>query len=218
MTELNPTPGPEAGPPGDRSIPPGGQPGTPGQGAGPGDLPVTPVPAAASERDQQMQAADERARRGDVAGAIADLTRMLEQRPDDAVLLARRGGYAMSVQRVEQAEDDIRRAIRADERNAEAHMHLGVLLCRRARWREAIDPLRRATELAPTSVTAHYQLGDAFNQTDRLQEALVAYETALRLDPTFWRALKGMGIILDRMGRPAEASAAYQRVRELQRR
>jgi Flp pilus assembly protein TadD len=108
--------------------------------------------------------------------------------------------------------------MRADEKNVEVLTTYGVLLARRARWREAIDPLERAVSLDPSYANAHYHLGDALNHSDRFAEALAAYETAARLDPRHWRALKGIGIVLDRMGRPQEAAAAYQRAREAQRR
>jgi tetratricopeptide (TPR) repeat protein len=96
-------------------------------------------------------------------------------------------------------------------------VQLGVLFCKRARWREAIDPLRAAIAADPHNAAAHYHLGDAYNSIDELPEALRAYEAAATLEPTNDRALKRIGVVLDRMGRPKEAEAAYQRARAAQR-
>ena len=97
-------------------------------------------------------------------------------------------------------------------------MNLGILLCKRARWREAIEPLEQAAHLEPAGASARYYLGEAYNHIDQLPAALAAYEAAAALQPTNWRAFKGVGVVLDRMGRPAEATLAYQRSREIQRR
>jgi tetratricopeptide (TPR) repeat protein len=97
-------------------------------------------------------------------------------------------------------------------------VQLGVLFCKRARWREAIEPLRAAVELDPQLASAQYYLGEAYNSIDDLPAALTAYEKAASLEPKNLRALKGIGVVLDRLGRPAEAAAAYQRAREAQRR
>ena len=102
--------------------------------------------------------------------------------------------------------------------DAEGLAEHGMLLCRKARWRDAIEPLRRATELAPSEGLAFYYLGDAYNHTDQLPAALSAFETAAQLLTDNWRALKGVGIVLDRMRRPQEAAAAYQKARDAQKR
>ncbi|HZS59460.1 MAG TPA: hypothetical protein VFA43_09335 [Gemmatimonadaceae bacterium] len=102
--------------------------------------------------------------------------------------------------------------------DAESFTERGMLLCRKARWKDAIEPLRRATELAPNEGLAFYYLGDAYNHTDQLPAALSAFETAAQLLTENWRALKGVGIVLDRMRRPQEAAAAYQKARDAQKR
>ena len=157
-------------------------------------------------------------RRGDLHGAAAELGRALETQPDDVSLLCRRAAILINSQRYEQAEVDLRRAVRLDDANTDVQLNLGILNCKRARWREAIAPLERAVELDPSHPQGHYYLAEAYNQTDRLPDALLEYEAVVHLEPDNWRALKGVGIVLDKMGRPAEATLAYQRAREAQRR
>jgi tetratricopeptide (TPR) repeat protein len=107
--------------------------------------------------------------------------------------------------------------VRVDATSADVQLQLGVLFCKRARWREAIEPLRAAVAAAPDRVAAHYYLGDAYNSIDELPSALGAYEAAAALDPTHHRALKAIGVVLDRLRRPNDAALAYQRAREAQR-
>ena len=97
-------------------------------------------------------------------------------------------------------------------------VQLGVLFCKRARWREAIEPLRAAVAADPQHPAAHYHLGDAYNAVDDLPAALAAYERAAQLEPTNARPLLRIGVVLDRLGRNAEAAAAYRRARAAQTR
>ena len=142
----------------------------------------------------------------------------LETEPDIVSVLCTRAALLSGKLKYDAAESDLRRALRVDERNAGAWLSLGIVFCRRGRWREAVEPLSRAIEIDPAATGAHYYLGEAYNHVDNLPAALAAYEQASALAPGNWRAQKGIGIILDRMGRPAEASLAYQRARETQRR
>ena len=75
------------------------------------------------------------------------------------------------------------------DRNPDVQVQLGVLFCKRARWREAIEPLRAAVAADPQHAAAHYHLGDAYNAVDDLPAALGAYERAAQLEPTNARPL-----------------------------
>jgi tetratricopeptide (TPR) repeat protein len=157
-------------------------------------------------------------KRGDSVGALDELARAIDAAPDDVVILCQRALLLTTKGRYDQAEADLRDAVRVDATSADVQLQLGVLFCKRARWREAIEPLRAAVASAPDRVAAHYYLGDAYNSIDELPSALSAYEAAAALDPTHHRALKAIGIVLDRLRRPNDAAIAYQRAREAQRR
>ena len=157
-------------------------------------------------------------RRGDVEGALSELGRALDVHPDDVTLLCARAALLAGRARYDQAEVDLRRAAKANDRSAEVHVQLGMLFSKRARWREAIEPLLAAIAVDPSRGDAQYYLGEAYNHIDDLPLALASYEAAATLQPGHLRALKGIGIVLDRMGRPAEAAAAYRRARDSQKR
>lgn len=154
----------------------------------------------------------------EIIAMMAAVSRDLEAQPDSVSLLCRRASLLMAQQKFDLAEVDLRRAVKLNDASAEVQLNLGILHCKRARWREAITPLEAAVELDPSRATSHYFLAEAYNQTDRTDEALAQYETVVHLEPDNWRALKGVGIVLDKMGRPAEATLAYKRAREVQRR
>jgi Tfp pilus assembly protein PilF len=157
-------------------------------------------------------------KRGDLEGALVELGRAVDIAPDDVTILCARAAVYTLRGKYDLAEADLRRASRTGEREADVQLQLGVLFCKRARWREAVEPLRAAVASDPRRVAAHYYLGEAYNSIDDLPAALGAYQSAAALDPTNHRALKAIGIVLDRLGRPVEAAAAYQKVREAQRR
>jgi tetratricopeptide (TPR) repeat protein len=157
-------------------------------------------------------------KRGDSVGALDELARAIDAAPDDVVILCQRALLLTTKGRYDQAEADLRSAVRVDAGSADVQLQLGVLFCKRARWREAIEPLRAAVASAPDRVQAHYYLGDAYNSIDELPSALSAYQAAAALDPTHHRALQAIGIVLDRLRRPTDAAIAYQRAREAQRR
>ena len=140
------------------------------------------------------------AHKGDVESAIVEVTRALELAPDDVPNLCLRAALCTSRAKYDLAETDLKRAAKLAGFNPDVQVQLGVLFCKRARWREAIDPLRAAIAADPHNAAA-----------------LRAYEAAATLEPTNDRALKRIGVVLDRMGRPKEAEAAYQRARAAQR-
>ena len=115
------------------------------------------------------------------------------------------------------AEQMIKKAAKLRPESAEVLLQVGILACRRGRWRDAVEPLQRGVALEPDNATAHYFIGEALNHTDDLPGALAAYERASELEPDHWRAIKGVGIVLDRLGRSDDAAAFYRRARDAQR-
>src|SRR6478609_3789563 len=118
------------------------------------------------------------AHKGDIESAIVEMNRALELAPDDVPNLCLRAALCTSRAKYDQAETDLKRAAKLAGFNPDVQVQLGVLFCKRARWREAIEPLRAAIASDPKHAAAHYHLGDAYNSVDDLPAALNAYETA----------------------------------------
>jgi tetratricopeptide (TPR) repeat protein len=119
--------------------------------------------------------------------------------------------------RYDDAEKMIKLAAKLRPDAAEVQLQAGMLLCRRAKYRDAIEPLKRGIALGADNAAAHYFMGEALNQTDDLKGALAAYQRAAELEPDHWRALKCVGIVLDRLGRSTDAAEFYRRSRDAQR-
>jgi Flp pilus assembly protein TadD len=119
--------------------------------------------------------------------------------------------------RYDDAEQELKKALKAKPDDTVVLLQQGILACRRAKWRDAVDPLARVVRHDPLSGQAHFYLGESLSKLDRLGEALEAYHRAAELEPDNWRAFKGVGIVLDRMGRPTEAADFYRRARDGQR-
>ena len=155
-------------------------------------------------------------KRGNIAAALGVLQRAIDAGADAVPLRCARAAILSGRLRYDDAEAELRRATKVHPDDPDLLLQLGILACRRAKWRDAVEPLARLVKLDVASAQTHFYLGEALNKLDRLPEALVAYEKAAELDPVNWRALKGVGIVLDRMGRPADAAAYYRRARDAQ--
>jgi len=126
----------------------------------------------------------------------------------------RRGAVLCRMGRHAEAEADLRAALAAMPRDAEARLYLGLSLLRRGRHGEAIEELRQATALAPENGEAAFHLGEAWYHSGRFDQALVTLRQATELAPSDPRAYKLLGRLLDRMGRTEEAMAMHRKARE----
>ncbi|MBX9929546.1 MAG: tetratricopeptide repeat protein [Gemmatimonadaceae bacterium] len=157
-------------------------------------------------------------RHGDPAGAHAVVNRAVASGADEVAMLCVRAALLGARLRYDEAESELKRAIKLRADDPEVQLQVGILACRRARWKDAVEPLQRAAAARTDSAIAQYHLGEALNHVDQLAPALAAFERAATLDASHWRAWKGVGIVLDRLGRPADAAVAYRRSRDAQRR
>ncbi len=153
---------------------------------------------------------------GDASASLAALDECLAAGGDEVKLICARAYLLGGRLRYDQAEAELRRAAKLRADDTAVQLQVGILACRRARWRDAVEPLQKAASQRTDDALAHFYLGEALNHVDQLAAALTAYERATRLDPGNWRAFKGVGIVLDRLGRPSDAAVAYRHMREAQ--
>ena len=105
-------------------------------------------------------------------------------------------GTALSgVGRLDEAEENLRRALELDPRHESALQNLGSVLVRKQHHEQAVDAYRRLIEIDPRSAVAHSGMGIALYYLGRTDEALQSVDRALAIDPNFEEALinrKGM--------------------------
>jgi tetratricopeptide (TPR) repeat protein len=153
-------------------------------------------------------------RLGDGAEAVAVLSQGIGRDPDQVALTLERGIALTGLRRYEEAEADLRRALRLDPSGG-AEIALGLLAWHRGLTIDAVAHFRRALERGPEDAKVYGYLADALNQAGDYQGAHRALEQALALDPRNGKAHHLMGRVLDRLGRPEDAREAYRQAREL---
>lgn len=98
------------------------------------------------------------AQQGDIAGALADSTRLVAVRPDEAAVWFNHGFLLESAERWDDALAAFRRATELSPKLDRAWYGMGLVLIRLKRYDEAVTALKRNTELQPMSPYGWYQL------------------------------------------------------------
>ena len=89
----------------------------------------------------------------------------------------------LTADRLELAEQEVRRAITEEPNDAYLHCLLGVTLHRKRRLNEAEQVLRHSIELDPEEDNTFAQLGLVLNDRNQFKPAMEAIEEAIRLNP-----------------------------------
>ena len=92
------------------------------------------------------------------------------------VLIAKEG-------KLEDAERELREALRQDPSHVQIYVELGKVLAREGRTDEAIGMYRRALELEPRDATVHHVLGILHRRRGDLEAAKAEFRMALEIDP-----------------------------------
>jgi adenylate cyclase len=103
----------------------------------------------------------------------------------DCWLVLESWGHASNAEVAPKAKQAVLRALKLDDKLAEAHAtYAGELATNEWKWEEAELEFKRAIELNPNDATAHQWYSDSFLRfTSRLDEALEEAQKALELDP-----------------------------------
>lgn len=154
-------------------------------------------------------------RLGDHLLALEQLEAARARREDDVDVLVSLGGTLVALGRYDQAEREVRRALRLDPERSDVHANLGILHFKRGLYSQAELELRRATELDPGSAVALFYRGEALNQLGKVDEALEMLQRAVALDRHNAKAFYTMGILYDKKNLRRQAEAMYRKAREV---
>ncbi|CAA2102445.1 tetratricopeptide repeat protein [Variovorax paradoxus] len=94
-----------------------------------------------------------------------------------------------------EAQQDLRRAIKAQPGYAEAHVNLSAVYRQQKKFRQASEAAAEATRLAPQVPAAWNNAGAIDMEQDRFDEAIAQFQRALALDPNYAAAHKNIGKI-----------------------
>jgi tetratricopeptide (TPR) repeat protein len=115
------------------------------------------------------------------------------------------GNTLSEANRIPEAMDLFKQALRINPDNDAAYYNLGTALALTGRMSEAIAQYEQALRIKPNFAKAHNNLGNALLLTGRTSEAIDQYEQALLIRPNFAEAHGNLGAALGQMGRISEA-------------
>jgi Flp pilus assembly protein TadD len=146
------------------------------------------------------------------AGRNVDALRALDESkrlaPDAVPTLHQRALTLRALERIPEAEADLRRAVELDPEDHESWLQLGRTLADLDRLVDARDALRRAVRAAPNHPLAHWDLGLVLRRMGEVQAGLAACKIAvdMTVDTEPLRPLRvPYARMLAQAGQPAEA-------------
>jgi serine/threonine protein kinase/Flp pilus assembly protein TadD len=147
---------------------------------------------------------------GDVAGALAALSKVYEKRPRDKQIAPRYGRLLSLAGRLDEAAEVLGAWTRAHGEDAEALAELAFVRYRQERVDEAAAVIKRALKTAPKLAVAHYYLGAILFRQGDTAGAERAYREADQLAPSDPRALTARCQLHARTGNEAAVAQVKQ--------
>ncbi len=109
-----------------------------------------------------------------------------------------------------EAQQDLRRAIKAQPNYPEAYVNLSAVYRQQKKFRQAREAAAEATRLAPQAPAAWNNAGAIDMEQDRFDEAIAQFSQALALDPGYAAAHKNIGKIRAHQKDWAAALGSYE--------
>jgi len=120
-----------------------------------------------------------------------------------------------AVGEVARAEEAYREALRANQKNADAHINIGRLQLESGDAAGAEQHFRSALAARPDDAIGNYNIAVALEELKRGAEALLHYQRTVKLDPTFADAHYNLAILYERDGNDKAALRHLSRYRSL---
>lgn len=152
---------------------------------------------------------------GRAKDALAEFTRLTQEKPREAWTWALRGRTLATSGRADEALPDLDRAARLAPRSAAVRAWRAEALRRLGRYREARAELDRATRLDPRFTLAWIWRGRLKLLAGRPDEALADLDRAVRLDPRYRLGVAWRGEALFKLGRRRAAARDFAAVAPL---
>jgi tetratricopeptide (TPR) repeat protein len=160
-------------------------------------------------------AAQNRARTGELAGAVAHYSVEASLHPEVASNHYKLGAALGKIGDLDGDQREQEHALQLEPSMAAAHAELGSVHARKESWDAAAREYREAIRLKPGSAEAHSGLGDALGHLGDWQGEIAEEQTALRRMPGLAIAHFRLGTALEKEGETAEALQEYGRAAEL---
>jgi tetratricopeptide (TPR) repeat protein len=125
--------------------------------------------------------------------------------PQSAVPVLNRGIALLYLQKLPEAEQELRQAAKMAPENPRGWYNLALTEMDEANQKGAIEDMRKVVALDPNDADAHYFVGSLDMSLGDLNGAIAEFETALKLQPRHASAEFGLARALQRAGRTDEA-------------
>ena len=186
-----------------------------------GETPPSPLstlnkPATPSvDEAATMDAAREKANRGDYDAALAMFKEVLRDNPKLPDAWVGVGDMHSNLKEWEDAEAAYGNAVNLDNGNFEGHFGRGKALQVLNRLIDAIRSYHRALLIRPDDFDANLNMATAYLQLDQADSAITYAEKAVKLKPESGTARINLGVAYERAGRASDAVLQYETAAEL---
>jgi tetratricopeptide (TPR) repeat protein len=142
--------------------------------------------------------------------------------PQNADGWANLGSVYRKMDRLPEAADALREAIRQMPNQPDPHLTLATVLEQQGKASEAAAERKKGADLERVAMnrqraTASTNSGNALLQKGQVADAEERYQEALADDPNYAEAHRGLANALERQGKKAEAADERRKAQELER-
>lgn len=152
---------------------------------------------------------------GDQAQARSSYQKALDNDPNTAAAHSGLGYIALQQDKLEQAEEYFRTALRTED-TVQAQIGLGTVLLRRGDADQALKLFSAAAEQAPQDARLQGLLGEAFFRKDMPAFAEQAFSNSLSLDDGLHSIRQQLGVLLLQQREPARAAKEFARLAQVE--
>jgi tetratricopeptide (TPR) repeat protein len=165
--------------------------------------------------DTTLEKAFNALKRGNAGDAELLCKRFLRAYPNHFGALNLLTVALMAMERFEEAEHHISKAVALDQRSDSSFYNYGTILKRRARPTQAIEQFDRAIKLNPKHVKAWSNRGACYAEIGQYDRAITEFDKSIEIDPSYFDAYYNKGNALSALDKPEEACAAFDKALSL---
>ena len=141
---------------------------------------------------------------------FSDLNSAIAAQPDNASLLFKRAQLFLERKNLNQAYDDISRAVKLDSLNDDYYLLLADICFQGLKIQKSIDAFKKAISLKPGRIDGHQKLSELYLYLKAYPQCLAEANEALKIDKNLAKAYFIKGFAYKESGDTAKALSSFQ--------